>query len=52
MWPVPDLLSSPWSARLQRLSLPLLAVGGLLLQWVWISHFVVISEVPLRGLFP
>ena len=52
LWPVPDLLSSPWSARLQRLSLPLLAVGGLLLQWVWISHFVVISELPVGGLFP
>src|SRR4029079_2051180 len=40
LWPVPDLLSSPRSASLQRLGLPLLAVGGLLLQWVWISHFV------------
>jgi hypothetical protein len=52
LWPVPDLLSSPRSARLQRISLPLLAVGGLLLQWVWISHFVVISELPVRGPFP
>ncbi len=52
MWPVPDLLPSVWSARLQRVALPLMVMGGLLLQWVWIRHFVVISATPIRGPFP
>jgi hypothetical protein len=52
MWPIPDLLPSVWSARLQRVALPAVVIGGLLLQWLWIRHFVVISATPIRGPFP
>jgi hypothetical protein len=52
LWPFPDVPSSPTVARLQRVALPLLGLAGLLLQWFWISHFVVISHVPHKGPFP
>ncbi len=53
MWPVPDPDVSPAVARLQRrLVLPALVVAGLVLQWYWISQYVVIYNQPHRGPFP
>jgi hypothetical protein len=53
MWPVPDRVISPPAARVQRMIvLPVVTVLGLLLQWYWISEYVVIYNQPHRGPFP
>jgi hypothetical protein len=53
MWPVPDADLAPAAARLQRrVVLPAVVVAGLLLQWYWISQYVVIYNQPHRGPFP
>src|SRR3954454_3153776 len=53
MWPVPDPEISPAAASIQRrIVLPVVAVLGLLLQWYWISQYVVIYNQPHRGPFP
>src|SRR3954468_14363095 len=53
MWPVPDPDISPAAASIQRrIVLPVVAVLGLLLQWYWISQYVVIYNQPHRGPFP
>jgi hypothetical protein len=53
MWPVPDAELSPAASRLQRrVVLPAVVVAGLLLQWYWISQYVVIYNQPHRGPFP
>jgi hypothetical protein len=53
MWPVPDRVISPPVARLQRMIvLPVVTVLGLLLQWYWISEYLVIYNQPHRGPFP
>jgi hypothetical protein len=53
MWPVPDREISPSTARAQRMIvLPVVTVLGLLLQWYWISQYVVIYNQPHRGPFP
>jgi hypothetical protein len=53
MWPVPDPVISPTAARVQRwIVLPVVTVLGLVLQWYWISEYVVIYTQPHRGPFP
>jgi hypothetical protein len=53
MWPVPDRVISPAAATLQRrIVLPAVVVAGLILQWYWISEYVVIHNQPHRGPFP
>lgn len=52
MWPLPETDGFRTATPAKRAALPVLALTGLLLQWVWISHFVVISELPVRGPFP
>jgi hypothetical protein len=53
MWPLPDRVISPPVATVQRMIvLPVVAVLGLLLQWYWISEYVVIYNQPHRGPFP
>jgi hypothetical protein len=53
MWPVPDPEISPAAASIQRrIVLPVVVVLGLLLQWYWISQYVVIYNQPHRGPFP
>jgi hypothetical protein len=53
MWPVPDRDLSPAALTLQRtVVLPAVVVIGLLLQWYWISQYVVIHNQPHRGPFP
>jgi hypothetical protein len=52
MWPVPDPEPSRLARRVQWAVVAVLAVGGLLLQWQWISQYVVISNSPHRGPFP
>ena len=53
MWPVPDAEIAPAAARLQRrLVLPAVVLAGLVLQWYWISQYVVIYNQPHRGPFP
>ena len=51
LWPVPDLLIHP-GPRVSSASPSPPRVGGLLLQWVWITHFVVISAPRSAGPFP
>jgi hypothetical protein len=52
-WPLPDPVISPATARMLRwIVLPVLVVLGLLLQWYWISEYVVIHNQPHRGPFP
>jgi len=53
MWPVPDATLSPTAAKVQRMIvLPAVTVAGLLLQWYWISEFLVIHNQPHHGPFP
>jgi hypothetical protein len=53
MWPVPDPVIAPAAAKVQRLIvLPVVTVLGLLLQWYWISEYVVIYTQPHRGPVP
>lgn len=53
MWPIPDPVISPKAARVQRrIVLPVLVLLSLLLQWYWISNYVVIQNQPHRGPFP
>ena len=53
MWPVPDRDISPTAASIRRrLVLPVVVILGLLLQWYWISNYVVIYNQPHRGPFP
>ena len=53
MWPIPDPEISPAAALIQRrIVLPTVVVLGLLLQWYWVSQYVVIYNQPHRGPFP
>jgi hypothetical protein len=53
MWPSPDEVPPVLRARAPRLVvLGVAVVVGLLLQWYWISQYVVIHNQPHRGPFP
>jgi hypothetical protein len=52
MWPLPETDGFRTATPAKRAALPVLALTGLLLQWVWISHFVIISQTPHHGPFP
>ena len=52
LWPWPEVESYHDASRLQRSAVVVLALAGLVLQWVWISVFVVITRTPHHGPFP
>jgi hypothetical protein len=52
MWPLPETDGYRTARPAKRAALPVLALTGLLLQWVWVSHFVIISQTPHHGPFP
>jgi len=52
LWPFPEVGSNGPATRAQRVAVALLAVGGVVLQWVWISSFVIITQTPHHGPFP
>jgi hypothetical protein len=52
LWPWPEVESYDTATRLQRGAVVVLASAGLVLQWIWISVFVVITHTPHHGPFP
>jgi hypothetical protein len=48
LWPFPDEPASASDRRRRIAMVTILAIGGLLMQWVWISKFLVLSG-PLTG---
>jgi hypothetical protein len=52
LWPWPEVESYDNAGRLQRGAVVVLAPAGLVLQWIWISVFVVITHTPHHGPFP
>ena len=52
LWPWPEVESHRTATRLQRGAVVALALAGLVLQWVWVSVFVVITHTPHHGPFP
>jgi hypothetical protein len=52
LWPFPEVARGRPATRVERGAVAVLAVSGLVLQWVWISAFVIISHTPHHGPFP
>ena len=52
LWPFPEVARGRPATRVQMGAVAVLAVSGLVLQWVWISAFVIISHTPHHGPFP
>jgi hypothetical protein len=52
MWPFPEDATSAAEHRRRVAAVVILAICGLLTQWVWISQFLVVSGPPEGQPFP
>ena len=52
LWPFPEEATSPSERRRRVATVAILAMCGLIMQWVWISQFLVVSGPPARQPFP
>jgi hypothetical protein len=52
LWPFPDEATTTADRRRRTAFVAILATCGLLLQWVWISKFLVVTGPPSRQPFP
>lgn len=52
LWPFPEEATSPSERRRRVATVAILAMCGLMMQWVWISQFLVVSGPPARQPFP
>jgi hypothetical protein len=52
MWPFPEEATSTSDRRLRAAMVAILAICGLVMQWVWISRFLVLTGPPGESLFP
>ena len=51
-WPFPEEASSRLDRRLRVALVAILAMGGLIMQWVWISQVLVVTGPPGQSLIP
>jgi hypothetical protein len=52
MWPFPDETTTTAQRRRRMAFLAILAICGLLTQWMWISQLLVLTGPPLERDFP
>jgi len=52
MWPFPDVARTTADRRLRLAAVAILSICGLILQWVWISQFLVITGPPMGRPYP
>ena len=52
MWPFPEEATSTSDRRRRVAMVAMLAICGLVMQWVWISRFLVVADPPGESLFP